>query len=136
MFNNPYITTLINYLLQFSGLTAALPEKVQILTLEPWKGMSYLIRFEHLMDPYQTVVNKPVKISLAGLFTTFNVTSVQEVSLGGNQWLSDKIEFNTNKEPKNTGNIRYRWNSDGSGMEDMYVIIYPRQILSFVIDIR
>jgi hypothetical protein len=31
-------------------LNAALPDNVQILTLEPWVGKSYLLRLEHIME--------------------------------------------------------------------------------------
>lgn len=44
----PYFGVCI--LFQFSGLKKSLPHNVHILTLEPWKGKSLLLRLEHFIE--------------------------------------------------------------------------------------
>jgi len=36
--------------LQFSGLKKSLPHNVHVLTLEPWKSKSLLLRLEHFVE--------------------------------------------------------------------------------------
>ncbi|KAJ8951614.1 hypothetical protein NQ318_012284 [Aromia moschata] len=38
------------YVMEYAGLKRALPDNVQILTLEPWKGFSFLLRLEHVFE--------------------------------------------------------------------------------------
>lgn len=50
---------------QFSGLKTSLPDNVQILTLEPWKAWSYLLRLEHVYEKGEDkVLSKPVTVDL------------------------------------------------------------------------
>lgn len=66
-----------NHRLEFSGLTKALPPEVQILTLEPWKDNTYLLRLEHLLEKGDNV-----DVDLRTLFAVFDVVSARETSLG------------------------------------------------------
>ncbi|KAF5279397.1 hypothetical protein FQA39_LY05507 [Lamprigera yunnana] len=89
------------YKMEYSGLKRALPDNVQILTLEPWMGFKNLLRFEHVLEKHEDpVLSKPVTIDLRGLFSSFEITSYRETTLGANQWLSEnkKLMFNSSSE--------------------------------------
>lgn len=72
----------------------SLPKSVNLLTLEPWKENSLLIRFEHTLgkDEDETY-SKPVTFDFQDVFRSFAIVSVRETTLAGNQWLSDAKRF-------------------------------------------
>ncbi|XP_066256477.1 lysosomal alpha-mannosidase-like [Euwallacea similis] len=89
----------INYDLEFSGLRESLPENVQILTLEPWIGFSFLLRIEHIFEKDEDeVLSLPAQVNLSTIFNPFEIVSAKETTLGGNQWLEDnnRLHFGTN----------------------------------------
>jgi len=50
--------------LQYSGLKESLPTNVQILTLEPWREDSLLLRLEHIMEQNEdSVLSGPVEVA-------------------------------------------------------------------------
>ncbi|XP_060520149.1 lysosomal alpha-mannosidase-like [Cylas formicarius] len=88
-----------NYVTQYSGLKQALPDNVQILTLEPWQGFTFLLRLEHVFEIGEDpLLSKPVTVKLKDLFTAFEITSLWETTLGANEWLKDneRLKFKTN----------------------------------------
>ncbi|KRT79202.1 glycoside hydrolase, partial [Oryctes borbonicus] len=69
---------------EFSGLTRALPDNVQILTLEPWKvtEKSILLRLEHVLEKNEDpTLSETVTVNLDGLFSYFDITNIQEMTL-------------------------------------------------------
>jgi lysosomal alpha-mannosidase len=51
--------------LQFSGLNQGLPENVHILTLEPWKAQTFLLRLEHIYEKNEhPEFSKPATVNL------------------------------------------------------------------------
>lgn len=51
--------------LQTSGLTKALPRNVHILTLEPWKDDTILLRLEHLFEVGEAQqMSQPVEVDI------------------------------------------------------------------------
>ncbi|XP_017786052.1 PREDICTED: lysosomal alpha-mannosidase isoform X1 [Nicrophorus vespilloides] len=86
------------YKMKYSGLTQNLPDNVQILTLEPWKGNSYLLRLEHIFEKGEDKnLSTPVSVNLKDLFTAFKLKSFKETTLGANQLLgeSKRLQFRT-----------------------------------------
>jgi lysosomal alpha-mannosidase len=82
---------LINF--KYEGLTRTLPENVQILTLEPWRDNTYLVRLEHMFEKDEdAVLSNPITIHLEDLFTTFSISEIGETTLGANQWIGDYQE--------------------------------------------
>ncbi|XP_076239948.1 lysosomal alpha-mannosidase II [Calliopsis andreniformis] len=86
---------------QGSGLAKRLPPNVHILTLEPWKDGTILLRLEHIFEIGETEhLSKPTEINIKDLFSTFTILSIKETTLGGNQWMEEmdrmKWEAETN----------------------------------------
>ncbi|EFA08767.1 lysosomal alpha-mannosidase [Tribolium castaneum] len=74
----------------FEGLKKTLPENVHILTLEPWKDNSFVLRLEHILENNEDVnLSQSVTVNLENLFATFNLTEIKETTLGANEWMED-----------------------------------------------
>lgn len=57
------VQNLVNF--QFAGLTRSLPVNVQLLTFEPWKDDSHILRFEHILEKDEDpVLSRRVTINL------------------------------------------------------------------------
>ncbi|VVC31552.1 Hypothetical protein CINCED_3A003390 [Cinara cedri] len=103
-------------LLLFSGLKRPLPNNVQLLTLEPWKDNSVLLRFEHIFEYNEDKnLSTPIAINVEDLFTKFRIVSLRETILGGNQWLSE--------------NTKLTWSATTSDSDDSWPIRTERQLL-------
>ncbi|XP_050392996.2 lysosomal alpha-mannosidase [Patella vulgata] len=86
-----------NFRTMWSGVKQALPPNVHLLTLEQFAGTGpvpsqsqpYLLRLEHMYETDEdATLSKPVNVSLQDLFTTFEITSATELTLGANLPLS------------------------------------------------
>ncbi|XP_026811581.1 lysosomal alpha-mannosidase-like isoform X3 [Rhopalosiphum maidis] len=89
--------------LQYSGLKRPLPNNVQLLTLEPWKDGSVLLRFEHIFEYNEDKnLSTPVVLDVQDLFTKFRIVSLKETILGGNQWLSENTKLTWMSKNKNS----------------------------------
>ncbi|KAL1516872.1 hypothetical protein ABEB36_000710 [Hypothenemus hampei] len=98
---------------EFSGLTRTLPRNVQILTLEPWIGFSFLLRLEHVFEINEDpTLAQPVVVQLEDLFVNYKILSAQETTLGGNQWLKDnhRLNFEANDIVGHQGHYYYSGN--------------------------
>ncbi|GJQ83733.1 hypothetical protein Trydic_g20609 [Trypoxylus dichotomus] len=79
-----------NYNMRYSGLSNSLPDNVQILTLEPWKANTFLLRLEHVLEKNEDpILSQPATVSLKNLFATFDIIWYNETTLGADQWLKD-----------------------------------------------
>lgn len=121
-----------SYKLEFSGLTNDLPDTVQILTLEPWKGTTYLIRLEHLIEKRQS--QEPVTVNLEGLFTTFDIVDCRETTLGANQWLDEASRLQWRKETNEVPMNKEVPNK--STKASLEITLNPRQIRTFVCEVQ
>ncbi|XP_032775635.1 lysosomal alpha-mannosidase isoform X2 [Strigops habroptila] len=71
---------------EFSALRRELPPSIHLLTLAPRDTGTLLLRLEHQFERGESSnSSQPVTIDLLDLFSTFTITSVQEMSLGGDQ---------------------------------------------------
>ncbi|XP_019717347.1 lysosomal alpha-mannosidase [Hippocampus comes] len=83
-----------NTRLEFSGLQAALPPAVHLLTLSQWDDKSVLLRLEHQFQSWESKANsQPVTADLQKLFSTLEVTGVSELNLSANQWKEEMKRF-------------------------------------------
>ncbi|XP_060520105.1 lysosomal alpha-mannosidase-like [Cylas formicarius] len=121
------------HLMEFHGLTGSLPENVHILTLEPWRKSSFLLRLEHMYaEGEDTLLSEPAIVDIKDLFSTFKVTSLRETTLAGNQWIDNRknTKFRTISELLDLSQDVY-YASDG-----FKVILKAMQIRTFVVEIQ
>ncbi|KAG5895850.1 hypothetical protein JTB14_038276 [Gonioctena quinquepunctata] len=134
------------YRMKYAGLNHVLPDNVQILTLEPWKGASFLLRLEHVIENNEDpVLSKPALIDLRGLFSPFEITSLRETTLGGNQWLADnhRLIFNTTNYLEDSVPEKFAENrkleepgDSFDDRDDMKISLTAMQIRTFIIEIK
>lgn len=147
------------YVMEYSGLTSGLPKNVQILTLEPWRDSTFLLRIEHVFDNDEDVaLSQPVLVKLKDLFTGFQIVSLEETTLGGNQWLKDsnRLKFNTNStleellikhdstNSKYAGVVKNAWIDERSDntkatikddINNLEITLNPSDIRTFIMEI-
>ncbi|KAM8880161.1 lysosomal alpha-mannosidase isoform 2-T2 [Spinachia spinachia] len=121
-----------NTRLQFSGLQAALPPAVHLLTLTRWDEDSVLLRLEHQFQRGESKRNSvPVTVNLQKLFSTLEVLGASELNLSANQWKEEMTRLKwtpqTEEEPllKRPG--------DPSALE---VTLMPMEIRTFLLRVR
>ncbi|XP_043527609.1 lysosomal alpha-mannosidase isoform X2 [Frieseomelitta varia] len=122
---------------QGTALAKALPPNVHILTLEPWKNNTVLLRLEHIFEVGETVsLSKPVEVNIQDLFATFTIVSIKETTLGGNQWIKDtnrlKWEPETNDIFQMEENLSHSVEMNGNVMN---VLLKPMEIRTFIVEI-
>ncbi|KAL1517913.1 hypothetical protein ABEB36_001613 [Hypothenemus hampei] len=115
--------------MEFNGLGVVLPQNIHILTLEPWDNFTFLLRLEHVIAKGEDVsFSQPITINLSELFTTFQIISARETTLGANKWLdeSEKLSFRSiNDQPQ----PELSFNS----LNEMDVTLNPMEIRTFMI---
>lgn len=120
--------------MEFSGLQNSLPDNVHIMTLEPWKESSYLLRLEHTFEKNEDpTLSLPVEVNLKDLFTTFDIISLEETTLGANQLLSenDRLKFSSTDQPETS----QKPVSDDD-LDNLIVTMNPMQIRTFIVSIQ
>lgn len=92
---------MFNFPFQYSALSLSLPKNIHLLTLEPWKSDSILIRFEHILENDEDKqYSKAVTFNFHDVFRSFNVISIRETTLSANQWLNEakRLHFKAKTE--------------------------------------
>lgn len=91
---------ILPYSLQYSALSLSLPQNVHLLTMEPWRSYSLLVRFEHILEKNEDPeYSKPVKFNLEDIFRSFDITDVRETTLSGNQWIEEASRLKFRADP-------------------------------------
>lgn len=116
----------------YSGMTRQLPANVHLLTLETMKD-TVLIRVEHQFEAGEDPkLSQPVNISLAELFTDFDIESMTEMNLSANQLLKDKKPLHWNiQSKKNVEDNKTKKKRLQRAATDMNVELTPMQIRTF-----
>ncbi|XP_062548691.1 lysosomal alpha-mannosidase-like isoform X3 [Armigeres subalbatus] len=84
----------------YSALSLSLPLNVNLMTFEPWKENSLLVRFEHLLEKGEDpTYSKPVRFNLQDIFRSFSIEEIRETTLAGNQWKEDNKRFQFKADP-------------------------------------
>lgn len=103
------------------------------MTYEPWKGNTFLIRFEHILENNEDPqLSRIVKFNLTRVFPgNFEFT---EVTLSANQWLESqdtRLKFNSEvlrsvaeNNPKRIRAQRY--------LDDLEITLRPMEMRTFV----
>ncbi|CAH4036337.1 unnamed protein product [Pieris brassicae] len=85
---------------QYSALRLhGLPRHISIVTLEPWKGGSVLLRLENTLEKQKglkpdkeipdELTNSHITVELQKIFLQLKIRMVRETTLGANQWLDE-----------------------------------------------
>jgi lysosomal alpha-mannosidase len=115
----------------FSGVEKALPENVNLLTLENWKKNQLLIRLEHFYESSDNNdLSKAVTVDLQTLFKTFKITNIVETTLAANEILSEseRLHWNTN--------VWFNEESQRSRRAvDSNIELTPQQIRTFILTV-
>lgn len=75
-----------------------------MLTFEPWKEKSILIRFEHILSKDEDAeYSKNVTFNFEDVFRNLGVASIRETTLAANQWLSDAVRMQFISETQSNG---------------------------------
>eukprot|EP00092_Neocalanus_flemingeri_P041666 GFUD01045381.1.p1 GENE.GFUD01045381.1~~GFUD01045381.1.p1 ORF type:complete len:827 (+),score=232.40 GFUD01045381.1:107-2482(+) len=75
-------------LLTYSALEKDLPASIQLLTLSNWKDTQVLLRFQHIFDKGED--EESIVVDLNNMFKEFDVETLEEMTLAGNQPLKKK----------------------------------------------
>ncbi|XP_063225355.1 lysosomal alpha-mannosidase-like [Bacillus rossius redtenbacheri] len=112
---------------QVKGLKNSLPENVHLLTLEPWRNGTILLRVEHVMEKDEdSEMSQNVTVDLKEMLAPMAVRSLYETTLDGNQKLSsmERLEWRTADSARP---------HLGHGANNFSVSLSPMQIRTFVV---
>ncbi|CAD6203815.1 GSCOCG00009812001-RA-CDS [Cotesia congregata] len=113
------------------------PKNVHILTLEPWKDGTILLRLEHLFEKDQAgSLSQSATINLLDLFTNIEIISVRETTLGGNQWIEEMKRLQWQIDSNEVDDQPYNFipiNRRGGAME---IVLNAMEIRTFIITVR
>uniref|UniRef100_A0AB38ZEA6 Alpha-mannosidase n=1 Tax=Ectomocoris sp. TaxID=3104572 RepID=A0AB38ZEA6_9HEMI len=123
-----------NYSMEFSGLKDALPDHVQILTLEPWLDVEstkkiYLLRLENVMDSRSNPLSATVNIK--DIFRTLSVLKVKEMLLGGNIPVENLKRLKWRKLGRNIRSTMFR-----EIVQDSIISLKPMEIRTFLVEVE
>ncbi|KAM8772245.1 lysosomal alpha-mannosidase [Acanthopagrus schlegelii] len=120
-----------NTRLEFSGLQAALPPAVHLLTLSQWDKTTVLLRLEHQFQSWESKVNsRPVTVNLQKLFTTLDILGMSELNLSANQWKDEMKRFSWT--PESEERPLPKTSEDPSTWE---VLLKPMEIRTFLLKV-
>ncbi|RZF46632.1 hypothetical protein LSTR_LSTR014959 [Laodelphax striatellus] len=123
-----------SYKMEYSGLKGTVPSNVKILTLEPWKGRSLLIRLENIFENGEDeLYSKEANVNLQDLFSAFKVVSAEETTLGANLLLKDLQRL---KWKSQSNYIEKQGLSDQQTLTDFNVTLKPMQIRTFIVEVE
>lgn len=121
-----------NFHMQKSGLRAPLPDNVHMLTLEPWRDGTHLLRLEHVYDIGEhSTLSEPVTLILDDLLADYTITSAVETTLGGNQWASEvsRLPWTTADDHQQPLKVSTKFQPVGKTS----VTLLPMEIRTFII---
>uniref|UniRef100_A0A1W7RA88 Alpha-mannosidase n=1 Tax=Hadrurus spadix TaxID=141984 RepID=A0A1W7RA88_9SCOR len=125
-----------SYHTQISGLNRPLPASLHMLTLEPWKNNTVLLRLEHMYekDDDPNDLSLPVTINFKSLFKAFQVTSFQEATLGANQNIGDVSQLRWSSVEKNSYPKYMKWSKSGQSPLTN-ITLNPMEIRTFILTV-
>jgi len=115
-----------------------LPESVHLLTLELYKPNRLLVRLEHQYESGEdAVLSQPTEVNFKDLFTTLNITSVEEYGLSADRPLKDITRLHwdhhqSNSLPDNMAAAKNLYRQQDLQADPLTVTLTPMQIRTFV----
>ncbi|KAH0948863.1 hypothetical protein HN011_001273 [Eciton burchellii] len=121
-----------------SGLAKPLPPNIHILTLEPWKDDTILLRLEHLFEASEAkLLSQPVEINIQDLFSTFSIESIKETTLGANQLRSENNPMKWKTETNDVIGDEQEYVQSVEIQDDVInVILKPMEIRTFILKVK
>ncbi|XP_069460402.1 lysosomal alpha-mannosidase-like isoform X2 [Ambystoma mexicanum] len=122
-----------SFRLQFSALNGELPPNVHILTLARWDKNSILIRLENQFEKGESGnFSGPVVVDLQGLFSTFNITTLQEMTLGANhvKQSMERLQWRPRGAPGGT------FQKPAVDLDPTAVTLQPMEIRTFLATVK
>ncbi|XP_055596638.1 lysosomal alpha-mannosidase-like isoform X1 [Uranotaenia lowii] len=135
----------------YSAVSLSLPLNVNLLTFEPWKDNSLLVRFEHLLEKNEDpTYSKPVRFNLQDIFRSFSIDQIRETTLAGNQWKEDNSRLKFKPDPdylKHENNNLFEGPIPATGEEPAEslrnvsnegyeIVLQPMEIRTFVLQLE
>ncbi|XP_044269447.1 lysosomal alpha-mannosidase-like isoform X2 [Tribolium madens] len=121
----------------FEGLKTNLPDNVHILTFEPWKENSYILRLEHILENNEdATLSTTATVNLEGLFTLFEITEIRETTLGANQWYDEYAAEDKYIWALKDGGSATNEKDSISPLADLQITLDPMQIRTFIIKVK
>lgn len=121
-------------------MSLSLPKNVHLLTFEPWRTNSLLIRFEHILAKGEDQkYSQPVTFDFQDVFRGLNVASIRETTLSANQWLdkANRLQFTSVTTDENEVITPMEEStSTNDGADDLTIVLNPMQIRTFVAELK
>lgn len=116
-------------------MATSLSPNIHLMTYEPWKDGSQLIRLEHIFEQNEdTIYSTPVTINLKDIFGgKLNYSQVYETNLAANQWIDevDRFTFSESSSVSSKSKVQLQGNADEDGSFE--VTLNPMEIKTFVL---
>lgn len=94
------------FLFQYSALSLSLPQNVNLMTMEPWKENSILVRFEHILEVNEDPeYSKPAMFNLKDVFHNFDISEIRETTLAANQWKDEATRMAFRIDDEQSGDM-------------------------------
>ncbi|CRK86319.1 CLUMA_CG000160, isoform A [Clunio marinus] len=123
----------LTYNLMHSGLKTSLPTNVHLLTYEPWKENSILIRFEHIFESNEDgELSKPAIFNISEVF--HGAVDFTEMTLAANQLREELNRLNFNEEE-----VLLQQNDKKTNLQliakilDPMIVLEPMEIRTFIV---
>jgi len=121
-----------NFIKQHSLIGEALPEHVYLMTYEPWRANSFLIRFEHILEKNEDPqLSLPVSFNLTRVFPgDFEFT---ELTLAANQWLdtkADRLKFT--QDVKADQQMETQRAQTQRALDNVMITLRPMEMRTFI----
>lgn len=126
-----------------------MPKNIHLLTFEPWRTNSLLIRFEHILAKNEDQqYSQPVTFDFQDVFRGLNVASIRETTLSANQWLdkvnrlkftaetTNEIITTTEDFTSNENSAKQNKSTNDEAVDDLTIVLNPMQIRTFVVEFK
>ncbi|GAV03424.1 hypothetical protein RvY_13849-2 [Ramazzottius varieornatus] len=116
----------------YTGIADALPDNVNLLSIEQWKGSSLLVRLEHMFDINEDpLLSQPITVDLQHVFHDFDILAIREMTLDGNIALTDVNKLTWQKRASNAPRRKVF-----VSVANTTVTLSPMEIRTFQIEIK
>ncbi|CAG9536717.1 unnamed protein product [Cercopithifilaria johnstoni] len=118
------------FITEYSALNRSLSLAINVLTMEMIAPKRIIIRLEHIFQGHEDEnLAQPIEINLNGLFTSFDIVSIEQLNL------ATMKKRSSNKFARNNP-FRPNQNSPRISQKELLVNLQPMEILTFEAEIR